>query len=86
VFVVNEKTKLAFEFARDTTKQLITLSSGIIAVTIIFAKDFVGKVDSSTQTWVLCAWGAFLVSVFFGLWTLMALTGSLQIPGEQHQS
>jgi hypothetical protein len=75
---MDNKTQLAFEFARDTTKELIAFASAIIALTITFAKDFVGTVDPSVQAWALWAWIALLASVFFGLWTLMALTGSLQ--------
>ncbi len=74
---MNDETKLAFEAARDTTKQLITLASAIIAVTITFSKDFVHSVEKSDRIFALCSWGAFLASVFFGVWTLMALTGSL---------
>lgn len=76
---MDEKTKKAFEFAQDTTKQCITLAAGIIAVSITFAKDFVGGNVGETARWfALSAWAVLLLSVFFGLWTLMALTGTLE--------
>ena len=68
----------AFDFAQESTKQLIALATGMIALSITFAKDFVGTVDGSARDWALLSWGTLLLSVFFGLWTLLALTGSLQ--------
>lgn len=75
---MDEKTKQAFEFARDTTKQLLTLATGIIALMITFAKDFVQSVDETARLFALLSWGAYLLSVFGGLWTLLALTGTLE--------
>ena len=74
---MEEKTKQAFEFARETTKQLLTLATAIIALMITFAKDFIGTVDETTRLFALLSWGAYLLSVVGGLLTLMALTGTL---------
>lgn len=74
----DEKTKLSFEFARDTTKLLITLAVSIITLTITFSKDFIGEdLSDGIKLFVLFAWGAFFFSIVCGCWTLMALTGSL---------
>ncbi len=60
------------------SKQLITLATGIIAITITFAKDFLPQTaTASTKQWAVYAWYAFLASVVCGIWTLMALTGTL---------
>lgn len=68
----------AFDFASETTKQLITLSTAIITLTITFSKDVTGGVAESSKIYIIWSWGLFIASVFFGIWTLMALTGSLQ--------
>jgi len=68
----------AFDFAADTTKQLITLSTAIIALTITFSKDIVGAANISNSSSIFWAWGLFITSVILGIWTLMALTGTLQ--------
>ncbi|MCX2743349.1 hypothetical protein OO013_05700 [Mangrovivirga sp. M17] len=68
----------AFDFAADTTKQLITLSTAIITLTITFSKDIIGVTNISNSSSIFWAWGIFILSVIFGIWTLMALTGSLQ--------
>ena len=75
---MDKRIEKAFEFARESTKQIITLSTGIIALTITFGKDFAINVAPSARPLALWSWGLFLLSVFFGLWTLLALTGTLE--------
>ena len=68
----------SFDFAESTSKQLITLSTAIVAFTITFGKDFFGGIDNEFALGVLItAWVLFVVSIICGVWTLMALTGSL---------
>ncbi|HUE69679.1 MAG TPA: hypothetical protein VMP01_02225 [Pirellulaceae bacterium] len=74
---MDERTKTAFEFARDSTQQLITLATGVVAIGITFSKEFAGPITPTAKGWAVASWGAFLVSVFFGLWSLLALTGTL---------
>lgn len=75
---MKENQKKAFDFAADVTKQLITLSTAIITITITFSKDIVNFVDTSVKNYLLWAWILFIATVFFGIWTLLALTGNLQ--------
>lgn len=75
---MNERKKQAFEFARDTTKQLITLSTGIIALTITFSKDVIGNPSPFHRNLLVLSWLSFLLSVVLGVWTLLALTGTLE--------
>ncbi len=74
---MDDRVGKAFDFAQEVTKQLITLATAVIALTITFAKDFIGTVPEGTRSTALWAWGCFLGSVFFGVWTLMAMTGTL---------
>jgi|SRR5215469_11935329 len=80
---MDESLKKAFDFAADLAKQLITLSTGIVTVTITFAKDFLPKEATlEAKRWAIFAWYAFFASIVCGVWTLMALTGTLdQKPG-----
>lgn len=64
-----------FQSANDLAKQLITLATGILALSITFTKDIL-KDRVRVVTWPLkSAWIAYLLSVCFGIWTMMALTG-----------
>ena len=73
-----EPVKKAFDFASETTKQLITLSTAIIALTITFAKDILQSVPISAKVLLMIAWAIYLLSLLFGLLTLMALTSELE--------
>lgn len=75
---MDEQRRKAFDFAQETSKQLITLATAIIGLTITFAKDFVGSVHGCPRFLAILAWVLLLASVAFGLLTLMALTGSLE--------
>jgi hypothetical protein len=83
--VFDDRRKKAFDFSADSSKQLITVSVGIIAFTITFSKDFIGNVGSGSKVLALIAWVFYFISVFFGLVTLNALTGQLE-PGDESPS
>ena len=77
---MDDRTQKVFDFASDLTKQVITLASGIIAVTVTFNNGFVSA-DSTPKSAVLflmLSWGFYLLSIIFGIISLMALTGQLQ--------
>lgn len=63
--------------ASNATKQIITLSTGITALTVTFAKEF--KVAGAlTVPWQLkWAWIAYGATLFFAVWSLLAITGTL---------
>jgi hypothetical protein len=65
--------------AYETTKQVITLSTGIIALTVTFAKEFnVSESGLSVPVSLKISWLLYCASVIFGVWTLMAITGTLR--------
>lgn len=68
----------SFEFASDLTKQLITLSTAIITLTVTFSKDVFPAEAECYRGWMVAAWILYLFSIIFGIWTLMALTGTLE--------
>lgn len=69
--------KKAFDFAADLTKQLITLATGMIGLTITFVRDFLKGAPADARPYAYWAWVAFLVSVALGILTLSTLTGNL---------
>jgi hypothetical protein len=70
-------TPSSFEFAKETVTQLITLATAVIGVSVTFAKEVQSGVTPTDRKWLFLSWIVLLVSVVFGVWTLMALTGSL---------
>ncbi len=67
----------AFDFSQDAAKQLITLSTGVLALTITFYKDFAPNAGHGSKTLMAIGWGLFLLSVTFGVFGLFMLTGAL---------
>ena len=78
---MDDQVKLGFEFAREIATQLITLSTGFLALTITFTKELVPDRGPAARKWLLMAWGLHLAAIVFGVWTLSALTGSLMPVG-----
>lgn len=74
---MDEHAKYAFSAAADTSKQVIILATGALAVEIAFAKDLAGVLDSADVFFLEFSWLCLLVSVLMGLWALMAITGGV---------
>jgi TRAP-type C4-dicarboxylate transport system permease small subunit len=72
-----ERGKKAVDFAADVVKQLLALSTGILALTITFATDIVGNRETPTVLLGI-SWIAYILSILFGLWALFAMTGELE--------
>lgn len=67
--------KEAFTFAMDSAKQIITISSATLALTVTFAKDTFLK-DRKSPPWSLyVAWSLYLIAILCSIWTMLALTG-----------
>ena len=79
---MEERNKKSFDFAQETTKQLLTLATGVLALTITFRKDIVKDASEAAQTWLEVAWILFLVSTIAGVLTLGALSGNLDKKAE----
>jgi hypothetical protein len=67
----------AFDFAQETTKQLLTLSTGVIALTITFLKDVASEAPAGARDFLHVGWALFFVSIIAGVGVLMTLTGNL---------
>lgn len=77
----NQRITKSFDFAADITKQLIALSTAIISLCVAFTeKIFSSDAAQSHSTTLLVALLCFVVSIVFGIITLMALAGHLGNP------
>src|SRR5216683_4977881 len=70
---VQEWRKQSFDFAADSTKQLITVAAGIVTATVLFSKDL----DAISRGWAYASWVALILSVMFGIAVLLNLSGNL---------
>jgi hypothetical protein len=72
-----EAVQQSFEFAAESVKQLVTLSTGIIALMITFSKDLVGRVSPSGVRLLRTSWALYLASMLVGILAMGAMTGAL---------
>ena len=72
-----DPTTLGFNFAKDLAIQLITLSTGLLALSVTFTKEILVTISKSRLVVLRLSWGTHMFSILCGVWTLMALTGSL---------
>jgi hypothetical protein len=66
--------------ALDTTKQIITLSTAVIALTVTFLEKIVQPLASGARhvpPTLKVSWIGFGLAILFAVWTLMAVTGTL---------
>ncbi|MDA8295260.1 MAG: hypothetical protein M0004_01505 [Actinomycetota bacterium] len=66
-----------FDAARDTCKQVLTLSTAIVTITVTFLTSVIKQAAPSTRLWIHLSWLGFALAVLFGVWTLLALSGSV---------
>jgi hypothetical protein len=73
----DEQIKMAFDYASEKTKQMITLATGIITVTISFSKELLGPTVIWTVIPLLAAWICYLLSIWYGVRFLGRVAGQL---------
>lgn len=74
----NDHISKAVDLATEKTRQMITLSTGIIALTISFKKDILGNVPVWTAALLLLSWLAYFASIICGVLLLGRIAASLQ--------
>jgi hypothetical protein len=79
--VVDKNVEKAFDFAQEATKQLIALATGVLTITLTFLTDVIKKAPNATVVWLHVAWVMYLVSIVFGVFVLLNLSGVLERPG-----
>lgn len=74
----SDRFTAAFTYASEKTKQLITLATSILAITITFSKDVLGGVIAWAVLPLFVAWILYLVSIVAGVQLLGRLAARLQ--------
>jgi hypothetical protein len=74
---MDTRTEQAFSSAQEASKQVLTLATGLIAITVALLGNLKSAVQSSALVYLHSAWICAGVSVLFGIVTLMLLTGQL---------
>jgi len=72
-----ELAKIGIDLAAELSRQIITLSSAIIAFTITFTTPLLSRAHRTQRRMLLSSWMSYFLAIISALWHLSALTGSL---------
>jgi hypothetical protein len=74
---IDSQTDAAFSAANDWSKQVLTLSTGILAATISLGDTLFGQLSGFEKALLWISWGLYVLAILFGILVLMALTGTM---------
>lgn len=83
---LTDQTKQAFASAADWSKQLVTLSTGIVTLTVAFADKLFSNPSTAEKTLLWASWVAYLIAILAGVMVLGSLTGALAASGVPDQT
>lgn len=71
-------TKAAIEFARDSSKQVLTLATGVLTITLTFVDKVVkiGDLTDGERYLLFAAWLVLVLSMLLGVVALLLITGN----------
>jgi hypothetical protein len=74
---MDDQAKQAFTGASDWAKQIMTLSTGILTVTVTLSDTVFGDPSGVSRWLLLIAWALYIISIFGGIMVLTALNDTL---------
>jgi hypothetical protein len=74
---IGKQLELAIGQVVQLGEQLITLSTGILVLSITFVKDILKRPASADRSLLAVAWCGYLLTIVAGIWLRMAVAGSL---------
>jgi hypothetical protein len=74
---LDDKVSKSFDFAQDVVKQLITLATAVLTITVTFLDKVLAPAPKGAKIMLGAGWLVYLVSILFGVFTLMTLSGKL---------
>lgn len=72
---MDDESKAQLESASDAVKQVVTLSTGILTITLTFAKTLASGASSGWQTALRWSWALLGVAIIAGIWFMLAKAG-----------
>lgn len=68
----------SLSLAADAAKQIITIATAVLTLTVTFSKDTLVKNRSRLPFSLATSWVLFLISVTSGVWSLLSITAELE--------
>jgi hypothetical protein len=88
---MDDQTKRVFAGASDWSKQIMTLSTGILTLTVTFSDRIFGDISGAERLLLTTAWALYVVSICDGILVLTALnntpaSGEQLVPADVHRA
>ncbi|MCU7247248.1 hypothetical protein [Pseudomonas koreensis] len=74
---MDEQTTQAFSYTSDALKQMMTLSTGVLALEVTLLKDIIQSLPHIAYIALGTSWVCFLLALLLGVVGMLAVTGSL---------
>lgn len=74
---IDTQTQAAFAAANDWSKQILTLSTGILTLTIALGETLFGDLSDKQKLLLWLSWGFYVASMIGSVWALSSLTGTM---------
>lgn len=74
---MDDQTTQAFLATSDAFKQMMTLSTGVLALEVTLLKDIIQSLPTIAYVALGMSWVSFLLALLFGIAGMLAVTGSL---------
>jgi hypothetical protein len=75
---MTEPGPTAFTFAQSVVQQVLTLATGITALTLTFFHQFADHPSSAAKVTLILSWSVLALSILAGIGALMTMTGNLE--------
>jgi len=79
---MDDQAKQAFTAASDWSKQILTLSTGIVTLTVTFSDKVFGELSNGEKGLLFTSWLLYLISILGGIWVMTTLAGTLAYDAE----
>ncbi len=74
---LHDRAAKALDYAQESVKQMLALSTGVVALTLTFFKDFAGAASAAARDVIFVSWILFFISILFGILTLLSMTSNI---------
>src|SRR5260370_9595854 len=74
---LHDRAAKALDYAQEWVKQMLALSTGVVALTLTFFKDFAGAASAAARDVIFVSWILFFISILFGILTLLSMTSNI---------
>jgi hypothetical protein len=74
---LHDRAAKALDYAQESVKQILALSTGALALTLTFFQTFAGAASAFARDVIFVSWILFIIAIAFGILALLSMTSNL---------